>query len=85
MREENRQKTINFRLKDWGVSRQRYWGCPIPMMYDKDGNVPIKIPKDSLPIKLPEKINLKAKGNPLGRIENEWKKIKINGKLFKRN
>ncbi len=71
------KKTINFRLKDWGVSRQRYWGCPIPMAYDKDGNVH-PIPKDKLPIKLPEKINLKAKGNPLN-YENEWRKIKING------
>ena len=71
------KKTINFRLKDWGVSRQRYWGCPIPMAYDKNGNVH-PIPKDQLPIKLPEKINLKAKGNPLN-YENEWRKIKING------
>ena len=71
-------KTINFRLKDWGVSRQRYWGCPIPMAYDKDGNV-YPVPKDSLPIKLPEKINLKSKGNPLSH-EKDWRKIKINGK-----
>ncbi len=71
------KKTINFRLKDWGVSRQRYWGCPIPIAYDKDGNVHT-IPKNKLPIKLPEKINLKAKGNPLN-LENEWRKISING------
>ena len=71
------KKTINFRLKDWGVSRQRYWGCPIPMAYDKNGKV-YPIPKDQLPIKLPDKINLKAKGNPLN-YENEWRKIKING------
>ena len=51
------KKTINFRLKDWGVSRQRYWGCPIPMAYDKKGKV-YPIPKENLPIKLPEKINL---------------------------
>ncbi len=71
------KKTINFRLKDWGVSRQRYWGCPIPMAYDKDGNVH-PVPKEQLPIKLPENINLKAKGNPLN-YEHEWRKIKING------
>ena len=71
------KKTINFRLKDWGVSRQRYWGCPIPMAYDKEGKV-YPIPKENLPIKLPEKINLKAKGNPLDH-ESEWRKIKING------
>ncbi len=71
------KKTINFRLKDWGVSRQRYWGCPIPMAYDKDGNV-YPIPKDKLPVKLPEKINLQAKGNPLN-YEQKWRKVKING------
>ena len=72
------KKNINFRLKDWGVSRQRYWGCPIPMAYDSDGKVH-PVPKDELPIKLPEKINLKAKGNPLDN-EKDWRKIIINGK-----
>jgi len=70
-------KKINFRLKDWGISRQRYWGCPIPIAYDKNGNV-IKIPKEHLPVKLPENINLKVKGNPLDKVES-WKKINING------
>ena len=73
------KKTINFRLKDWGVSRQRYWGCPIPMAYDSDGKVH-PVPKDELPIKLPEKINLKTKGNPLDN-EKDWRKIIINGKI----
>ena len=54
------KKKINFRLKDWGVSRQRYWGCPIPMAYDKDGKIH-KIPDKDLPVKLPNKINLKLK------------------------
>ncbi len=58
------KKKINFRLKDWGISRQRYWGCPIPIAYTKDGKI-IKVPKKMLPIKLPEKINLNTKGNPL--------------------
>ena len=51
------KKKINFRLKDWGVSRQRYWGCPIPIAYDENGNV-FPIPKKNLPVKLPEKIDL---------------------------
>ena len=72
------KKTINFRLKDWGVSRQRYWGCPIPIAYDEEGNVHV-VPKNKLPIRLPEKINLQAKGNPLNH-ETEWRKININGK-----
>ena len=72
------KKKINFRLKDWGVSRQRYWGCPIPIAYDKEGKV-VKIPQEQLPVKLPENINLKTKGNPLDH-QTDWKKIKINGK-----
>ena len=53
-----------FRLKDWGVSRQRYWGCTIPMIYLKDGTV-VPVNKSELPIKLPEDIDLKSQGNPL--------------------
>ena len=71
------EKKINFRLKDWGVSRQRYWGCPIPMAYKKNNEI-IKIPLEDLPIRLPEKINLNSSGNPLNH-QNEWKKIIING------
>ncbi len=74
------KKKINFRLKDWGISRQRYWGCPIPIAYDKSGNI-IKIPKEMLPIELPEKINLNTKGNPLDH-QNKWKNIKIKGKDY---
>ena len=72
------KKKVNFRLKDWGISRQRYWGCPIPIAYDKNGNV-VKVPKKMLPIKLPEKINLNTKGNPLDH-QKAWKEIKIEGK-----
>ena len=71
------KKKINFRLKDWGISRQRYWGCPIPVAYNKKGDI-LKIPKNKLPLKLPENINLNTKGNPLDHQEN-WKKIIING------
>ncbi len=74
------KKQINFRLKDWGVSRQRYWGCPIPMAYDQNGDV-IPIPKKDLPVKLPENVNLNSKGNPLDTI-NEWKNIEIDGKKY---
>ena len=70
------KKKINFRLKDWGVSRQRYWGCPIPIAYNKDNKIK-KVPLSQLPIKLPENLNLNTKGNPLDHQE-EWKKIIIN-------
>ncbi len=74
------KKQINFRLKDWGVSRQRYWGCPIPMAYDEYGNV-IKIPKKNLPVKLPEDVDLNFKGNPLNS-NSDWKNIIIDGKNY---
>ena len=70
------KKKINFRLKDWGVSRQRYWGCPIPVAYDENGKVHL-IPKENLPVKLPEEIDLNKKGNPLDN-KKDWKKVKIN-------
>ena len=76
------KKKINFRLKDWGVSRQRYWGCPIPVAYDEHGNVHV-IPKSMLPVKLPDKIDLNVKGNPLNE-QNDWKKILIDGKKLTR-
>ena len=71
------KKKINFRLKDWGVSRQRYWGCPIPIAYSSKKEI-VKVPLAQLPIKLPENINLNVNGNPLDH-QNNWKKITING------
>ena len=76
------KKQINYRLKDWGVSRQRYWGCPIPIAYDENNN-PHPIPKSMLPVKLPQNINLNTKGNPLDK-ETNWKTIVINGKKMTR-
>ncbi len=71
-------KKINYRLKDWGISRQRYWGCPIPIAYDENNKI-IKIPTKDLPVKLPENINLNTKGNPLN-FDDSWKHLTINGK-----
>jgi len=76
------KKKINYRLKDWGVSRQRYWGCPIPIIYDEDGQAH-PVPENMLPVKLPENIELNVKGNPLDSQKN-WKEVKINGKKFTR-
>ena len=72
------EEKINFRLKDWGVSRQRYWGCPIPIAYDENGKINL-IPEDQLPVKLPDNINLNCKGNPLDSDE-KWKTVEIDGK-----
>ena len=65
---------IIYRLKDWGISRQRYWGCPIPIMYREDGEV-ILVPEKDLPVELPKDIDFSKPGNPL---ENHptWKYTK---------
>ena len=76
------ERKINFRLKDWGISRQRYWGCPIPIAYDEN-NKPIKIPKDMLPVELPVIDKFKTSGNPLDSDEN-WKNITLDGKKLTR-
>ena len=65
-----KRKTL-FRLKDWGISRQRYWGCPIPIIYLEDGTI-CTVDKSELPILLPDDIDLNSQGNPL-EVHPKWK------------
>ena len=66
------QRRINYRLRDWGVSRQRYWGCPIPVIYcDKCGAVPV--PEAQLPVVLPENVVLDGVKSPI-KADPEWRK-----------
>ena len=58
------KKTVNYRLRDWGVSRQRYWGCPIPVIYDDDNNV-IPVPDEQLPVILPEDVAFSGVKSPI--------------------
>ena len=69
------KKKITFRLKDWGVSRQRYWGCPIPIVYNKKGDA-IPVRKKDLPVLLPDNVDLNTSGNPLEKHPS-WKHTKL--------
>ena len=67
------QKTTNYKLRDWGVSRQRYWGCPIPVIYYEDGTYRV-LDKKELPVLLPYDVNIGGKGNALTESK-EWREI----------
>ncbi len=60
------ERKVNFRLRDWGISRQRYWGCPIPVIHCDDCGV-VPVPKEDLPVKLPDDVTFDQPGNPLDR------------------
>ena len=67
------QEKINYKIRDWGVSRQRYWGCPIPAIYYEDGTYRV-LDKDELPVLLPYDVNIESKGNALLN-NDDWRKI----------
>lgn len=77
------EKKINYRLHDWLISRQRYWGTPIPVIYDEEGNIYLEEEKN-LPVELPTDINFKIKGNPITISESFKHVVLPNGKLGRR-
>ena len=72
------QRTVNYRLRDWGVSRQRYWGAPIPMVHPEDREEVVPVPDQDLPVKLPEEVSLDGGRNPL-KDDPEWARTEVEG------
>ena len=71
------QRTVNYRLRDWGVSRQRYWGTPIPMINLPDGTE-IPVPADKLPVALPEDVVMDGVTSPI-KADKSWSAIDVDG------
>ncbi|ROU01989.1 leucine--tRNA ligase [Marinobacter sp. R17] len=71
------ERKVNYRLRDWGVSRQRYWGAPIPMMTLEDGTE-MPVPEDQLPVRLPEDVEMDGVKSPI-KADPEWAKTSYNG------
>ncbi len=67
------QRQVNFRLRDWGISRQRYWGCPIPIIHCQECGV-VPVPAKDLPVQLPDDVDFDKPGNPLDRHPT-WKHV----------
>jgi len=77
------EKTVTYRLRDWLVSRQRFWGAPIPIMYDQAGNE-LLVPEDQLPIELPMNVSFKPTGKSPLVDALEWKIVHQDGKEYLR-
>ena len=74
-----------FRLRDWGISRQRYWGPPVPVLYDEEGHIH-PVPEEMLPVTLPDLDDFRPKGDGRGPLANatEWVNVEIDGKKYRR-
>jgi leucyl-tRNA synthetase len=75
--------TVNFRLRDWCLSRQRYWGCPIPVVYTQDGEIEA-VPEDQLPVLLPPDVEFTGQGNPLEKSDSFLNTVDSQGRPARR-
>lgn len=79
MSEQKGKRKVNFRLRDWGVSRQRYWGTPIPTLTLEDGSI-VAVPEDRLPVILPEDVTMNGITSPI-KADREWAKTTYEGQI----
>ena len=77
------QREVNYRLRDWGVSRQRYWGCPIPVLYAEDDTI-VPVPDADLPVRLPENVAFSGTKSPLGELPEFCEAILPDGRPARR-
>jgi leucyl-tRNA synthetase len=84
-REGNAYQSVNYKLRDWLFSRQRYWGEPFPILFDEDGNA-TAVPEDQLPVRLPEMADFKPTGTPQPPLSKaaDWLKVTIDGRQYTR-
>ena len=84
-REGNAYQSINYKLRDWLFSRQRYWGEPFPILFDEEGNA-TAVPEEQLPVRLPEMADFKPTGTPQPPLSKatDWLKVTIDGKAYTR-
>ena len=66
------ERKVNYRIRDWGVSRQRYWGCPIPIIHCPSCG-PVAVPEDQLPVELPEDVEFMGVTSPI-KADPTWRK-----------